>query len=167
MVYMNKYNIIHESQSGFCQKHSCQTALIKLIDQWMSGIDEGDTIRSMFIDFRKAADLVNHQILIKKLAGYKLSNSSLRWFISYLDSRQQTIQYDRGMATYSNIKSGVPQGSILGPTLFFLFVNDSPLFLKKNCYCVLFANDATVHTSSTDKDTINEEISADLLQIIY
>ena len=70
------------------------------------------------------------------------------------------------MATYSNIQSGVPQGSILGPTLFPLFVNDLPLFLKHS-FCDLFADDATVHTSSTDLDTINEEISADLLQIIY
>ena len=53
MAYMNKYNIIHESQFGFWRKHSCQTELIKLIDQWMAGIDKGDTIESMFIDFEK------------------------------------------------------------------------------------------------------------------
>ena len=166
MTYMNKYNIIHESQSGFRQKHSCQTALIKLIDQWMAGIDKGDTIGSMFVDFMKAFDIVDHKMLTQKLAAYKLSNASLRWFISYRESRQQTIKYDKGMATYSNIQSGVPQGSILGPTLFLLFVNDLPLFLK-HCFCDLFADDATVHTSSTDIDTINEEMSADLLQIIY
>ena len=86
MAYMNKYNIIHES---FRRKHSCLTALVKLIDQWMAGIDKGDTIGSMFIDFRKAFDLVDHKILIQKLAAYRLSRSSLIWLISYLESRQQ------------------------------------------------------------------------------
>ena len=160
MAYMNKYNIIHESQSGFHQKHSCQTAFVKLIDQWMAGIDKGDTIGSMFID------LVDHKILIQKLAAYRLSRSSLLWFISYLEFRQQTIQYDRGMTTFSTILAGVPQGSIFGPTLYLLFVNDLPLFFK-HCYCDLFADDTTIHTRSCDKNTINEEISTDLLQIVY
>ena len=64
MAYLNKYGLIHETQSGFRQKHSCQTALVKLVDQWMSCIDKGDIIGSLFLDFRKAFDLVNHNILI-------------------------------------------------------------------------------------------------------
>ena len=147
MAYMNEYNLIHESQSGFRQKHSCQTALIKLTDKWMAYIDNGNTIGSMFIDFRKAFDLVDHEILIQKLAVHKLNNASLRWFISYLETRQQTIQYDRGLSSFSNIKSY------------------TRIFLKQ-CYCDLFADDTTVHTSSPDTNTINEEISADILHII-
>ena len=77
MAYMNKYNIIHESQSGFRRKHSFQTALVKLIDQWMAGNDKGDTNGSMFIDFRKAFDLVDRKILIQKLAAYRFNRSSL------------------------------------------------------------------------------------------
>ena len=74
----------------------------------MAGIDKGDTIGSMFID------LVDHKILIQKLAAYRLSRSSLLWFISYLESRQQTIQYDRGMTTFSNILSGYATGLNIG-----------------------------------------------------
>ena len=66
MNYLNKYKLIHDSQSGFRQEHSCQTALIKLIDQWMSSIDKGDLVGSLFIDFRKAFDVVDHEILMKK-----------------------------------------------------------------------------------------------------
>ena len=69
MAYFNEYSLIHESQSGFQQKHSCQTALVKLIDKWMSCIDQGDMIGSLFIDFRKAFDLVDHKILIEKLSA--------------------------------------------------------------------------------------------------
>ena len=66
MNYLNKYKLIHESQSGFRQKHSCQTALDKLIDQWMSCIDKGELVGSLFIDVRKAFDVVDHSILSKK-----------------------------------------------------------------------------------------------------
>lgn len=66
MGYLNKYKLIHECQSGFRQKHSCQTALVKLIDQWMACIDNGDIVGTLFIDFRKAFDMVDHSLLIKK-----------------------------------------------------------------------------------------------------
>ena len=118
MAYLNKYSLIHESQFGFRPKHSCQTALVKLIDKWMACIDSGAIIGTMFIDFRKAFDLVDHELLIKQLSAYKVCSSSPRWFISYLESRQQTVQSDRGMSSFANIKSGVPQGSILGPSVF-------------------------------------------------
>ena len=91
MNYLNKYKLIHESQSGFRQKHSCQTALIKLIDQWMSSIDKGDLVGSLFIDFRKAFDVVDHEILMKTLALYKLSETSITWFKSYLSQRKQAV----------------------------------------------------------------------------
>ena len=65
MGFLNKYKLLHESQSGFRQKHSCQTALIKFIDSWLKCIDDGDLVCALFLDFRKAFDLVDHSILIK------------------------------------------------------------------------------------------------------
>ena len=166
MAYLNKYSLIHESQSGFRPKHSCQTALVKLIDKWMACIDSGDIIGTMFIDFRKAFDLVDHKLLIKKLSAYKVCSSSLRWFISYLESRQQTVQSDRGMSSFANIKSVVPQGSILGPSLFLIFINDLPLLLKY-CYADLFADDGTFHKNGPEIDEINDEMLIDFLTIVH
>ena len=78
--------------SGFRQKHSCQTALVKIIGKWMSCIDQRDMIGSLLIDFRKAFDLVDHNFLIEKLSAYKFSGSSLKWFKSYLESHKQTYK---------------------------------------------------------------------------
>ena len=161
MSYLNKYCLIHETQSGFCQKHSCQTALVKLIDQWMACIDKGDIVGSIFIDFRKAFDLVDHKTLIRKLSTYKCSQSSLQWFISYLESRQQTIDYGHGTSLLSFIKSGVPQGSILGPLLFLLFINDLPLLLK-HCFSDFFADDSTIHSRAPSIAKVNKELQAGL-----
>ena len=78
--HLNKHKLIHECQSGFRQKHSCNTALVKLIDKWMASIDNGDIIGTLFIDFRKAFDMVDHSLLMKKLAHYQLSIASLNCF---------------------------------------------------------------------------------------
>ena len=82
MGFLNKFKLIHRSQSGFRQKHSCQTALVKLIGHWMKFIDKGDIIGTLFVDFRKAFDVVDHGILMKKLHSYKFSPKAIQWFES-------------------------------------------------------------------------------------
>ena len=160
MRYLNKYTLIHKGQSGFRHKHSCQTALVKLIDQWMKCIDQGDLVGTLFIDFRKAFDVVDHTLLLKKLSFYKFSESALQWFTSYLSTRLQAIRSEQGLSEFSQTSSGVPQGSILGPTLFLLFINDLP-FCIKHCISDFYADDSTFHVSGKSKNEIEPMIQTD------
>ena len=122
MGFLNKYNLIHENQSGFRPKHSCQPALIKLVDQWMTCIDNGDIVGALFIDFRKVFDLVDHSILLDKLSHYTFRDSTFKLFAAYIQNRYQVMDNGKELIRPANIKSGVPLGSILGPSLFLIFI---------------------------------------------
>ena len=106
----------------------------------------------VLVDFRKAFDLVDHEILLRKLKCYKCTDSCLSWFESYLCNRKQRVSLNNNLSDASDVIHGVPQGSILEPLLFLIFINDLPLYLKDNgCTIDLYADDTTIYYSYCDK----------------
>ena len=102
----------------------------------------------VFLDLKKAFDLVDHDILLKKLAIYLKNSSSLPFFKSYLHNRKECVLLRGSYSSKESVKYGVPQGSVLGPILFSLFINDLPLHVKDiSVDCDMLADDTTLHTS--------------------
>lgn len=153
--------VLQERQSGFRKDHSCQTALIQIVDEWIAAIDQGNIVSTVFLDLTKAFDLVNHEILITKLERYKFSHNTLLWFTSYLSNRTQQVSVSGKLSQPLEIKSGVPQGSVLGPLLFLLYINDLPLCVNF-CSTDMFADDTTLSTNSSSPETLADNLNRDL-----
>ena len=90
---MVKFDLIYDHHSGFRKQHSCHTAPTKIVDNWLTAINENKIVGSILLDLTKAFDLVNHEILINKLSSYGFSNETLSWFQSYLSNRQQYLRF--------------------------------------------------------------------------
>ena len=118
-AYLNKYGLLHKSQSGFRKNHSCNTALINLVDKWLNNIDKGEIIGAIFFDLRKAFDVVDHQLLIEKVNSYHFSNNSVNWKRSYLTDRQQRITEKQPDHLFKECKVVSHKAQFL--VLFFFF----------------------------------------------
>ena len=160
-------NILKPNQFGFRKNRSTTDAIADMTQYIYDGLDRGETVISFFLDFSKAFDTVNHSILLHKLQSYGIRDVALNWFRSYLSGRLQYVSLDGFNSQVHLIDRGVPQGSILGPLLFLIFINDFP-----NCSeffkFTLFADDSTLtckFKKNTSPVNIVSQLEAKLLSI--
>lgn len=157
--------ILSEVQSGFREAHSCETTINNVINEWKVGLEKGETTVAIFLDFKRAFETIEPYILIEKLRNYGIGALALKWFDSYLSNRKQCVRINGTISNVIENKLGVPQGSILGPLLFIIYINEFSNILK-SCKLQMFADDTLVYL--TDKnieskvDIINSE-----LEILY
>jgi len=162
--YLIAENLLHPSQSGFRPHHSCETALSHMTDAWINALDKGNMVGTLLVDLRKAFDSVHHGMLLEKLSIYGCSEQSMKWFQSYLTERFQCVSLKNTYSEYMPVSCGVPQGSIIGPLMFILFVNDLPLCFS-HCNAGLYADDTSAYVIDKDLKTIEEKLNVDAMNV--
>ena len=159
--FVQKYDILYNCQFGFRKNHSTALACIHLINKIASAIDRHETTAGVFLDLSKAFDTIDHQILFGKLEHYGIRGLALEWIKSYFSCRQQFVQFNSTCSSKQTIKCGVPQGSILGPLFFILYINDLP-HASQLTQPLLFADDTSIFYSHSDPKRVQSVLNDEL-----
>lgn len=166
LSWLQEFRLLAENQSAYMKNHSCVTALIDITDTLLLTMDKGDIKGLLMLDLSKAIDLINHDLLLKKLEIYGLGETTLGWFSLYLRMRKQAVAVNGTISDFLDISRGVPQGSILGPLLFITFMNElsfeinDPQKLKRvgkgGCRARFTGTKSKIHSSRELKRTFHE-----------
>ena len=158
---LNNNNLLPESKSGFRPIFSTKTALLEATNEWLWNIDNNLLNGVIFLDLKNVFVTMDHAILLAKLKLYGVSSQSLTWFRSYISDRKQQTFIDGAQSDFCNITCGIPQGSILGPILFTIYINNLPscnLFSKPR----LFLFDTTLTSTAEEPCVLEHKMNYDM-----
>ena len=163
--FLNKFNCLYDLQFGFRNKHSTIHTLIDITETIREAIEKNDVACGVFVDLQKAFDTVNHEILLSKLNYYGIRGVPQKWFQSYLSNRFQFVNINGTNSTIKPINIGVPQGSILGPLLFLIYINDLHRCIKYS-KTYHFADDTNLLIIDKSLKKLNKHLNADLSALV-
>ena len=159
--FLEVHNILYSLKFGFQENHSIDHALVSLTDSVKNTLDNKRLSCGIFIDLQRAFDTVNHKILLSKLEHYGIRGCALEWFRSYLSDRKQYVPVNGKSSSLLTVSCGVPHGSILGPLLFLVYINDLPNASKKLTF-YLFADDTNIYYESKDLSNLIKIVNREL-----
>ena len=164
MTYLDNANILSSCQFGFQKNRSTYMPMLLLQENITKSFEKGNITCGLYLDLKKAFDTVDHTILVGKLEKYGFANSALNIIKSYLSNRKQCVEYYGARSTFKLVKIGVPQGSILGPLLFLLYINDFPN-ISQNIKFLLYADDTAIFFESDKMSTLQQLVDTECTHI--
>ena len=165
--YLCTNHLLHPSHHGFLQHHSTATALHQIIDTWLQAADSGKLSATLLLDLKAGFDVIEHSVLLGKLKEYGLSDLTTAWFESYLTDRTQCVQIESALSDLKPVIWGVPQGSILGPLLFIIYINELPEVVNNpenhetKSDIIIYADDNSPTTANSDPGELLTRIQSD------
>ena len=156
-----QFKLHDKNQSTNRPFHSYKTALLNITDKQLKAMDNSELVRTVILDVSKASDLVSHEILIAELSKYHTSSTAINWFRSYLSERKHVCSVSGVLSSPASLDRGVPQGSILGPLLFSVYMNDLSFVLKET-EVDIYADDTIIWSSGTNYTKIQQTLNRNL-----
>jgi hypothetical protein len=159
LQHMTRNDFLSDSQHGFVSGRSCTTQLLRVVDKWSEVLDRGGALDAIYLDFAKAFDSVPHKRLLGKLSSYGIDGKTLQWIQHFLTERRQRVVVAGTFSSWTEVLSGVPQGSVLGPLLFVCYINDLPDEVRSLIY--LYADDSKIFREVNtvyDKEALQKDL---------